>query len=117
MNGKNQNWMGYDPQQLIPRLRGLCADLEVLSAGGSINLPEDLAEIEEWTLLKRTVPCLTGLISGHPFIRNGDFGATTEIYYLDQKLGMARSLSRWYKLGDAMSEQESQSVMEALLKL
>lgn len=117
MNGKSQSWMGYRPDQLIPRLRGLCTDLQALADGASLNLSSEPVEIDEWTLLKRTVPCLTGLISGHPHIRNGHIGATTEIFYLDERLGVARSLSRWYKLGDPASDHPGNSLVEALLKL
>jgi hypothetical protein len=117
MTARNQNWMGYRPDQLIPRLRSLCDDLTALDKGGSITLSTDPVGIEDWALMRRAVPCLAGVMQGHPHITEGNFGFTTEIFYLDQDLGMARSMSRWYRLGSAMREEPGKALAEALLRL
>ncbi|WP_307226803.1 DUF6634 family protein [Pararhizobium capsulatum] len=48
--------------------------------------------------MKRAVPCLVGRSTGHPMILDSHAACTSELYYLDTERGVARTLSRWYRL-------------------
>jgi hypothetical protein len=51
---------------------------------------------------KRAVPILFGKMNGHPTIQDGKIGATTELFFHDPKVGLARTFNRWYRLGPHM---------------
>ena len=93
-------WLGTEPEILIPRLERLTRDLEEISrknhrmSGSSVLL-------EDFFLCQRAVPCLAGHMFGHPEIDNGSPGFTSELFYLDPERRVARTLSRWYRLGGA----------------
>lgn len=99
---RNENWLGCSPTLLLPRLRSLAADVEKLMRGEPVNLDEQPVRMDDWVLMRRAVPCLAGTMIGHPTVRDGGTGITSEIYYIDESLGIARSLSRWYRLDDPM---------------
>lgn len=88
-------WFGMTREEL-------CAHLERLA--GDIRQPETapmrVTEIDKWAIAHRAVPCLIGLPSGHPKISDGQPLFTSELYFLDPEQRMARSFSRWYKLGE-----------------
>lgn len=88
-------WLGTPPSVIIPRLQSLLADLQSLSSPGGFAAPEDVVAIRNCMLAKRSVPCLIGEMSGHPQLKDGP-GVTSELFYLDGKRKIARSLSRWY---------------------
>ncbi|MEY9098013.1 hypothetical protein ABIA24_000922 [Sinorhizobium fredii] len=99
---RNENWLGCSPTILLPRLRSLAADVEKLMRGEPVSFDEQPVRIDDWVLMRRAVPCLAGTMIGHPTVRDGGAGITSEIYYIDESLGIARSLSRWYRLDDPM---------------
>ncbi|MEZ0001613.1 hypothetical protein [Sinorhizobium fredii] len=101
---RNENWLGCSPTILLPRLRSLAEDVEKLMRGDPIQLDEQPVRIDDWVPMRRAVPCLVGTMTGHPTVRDGGAGVTSEIYYIDESLGIARSLSRWYRLDDPMRE-------------
>ncbi len=88
-------WLGTPPSLLIPRLKSLTEDLERLAETGSVSGINEVVIIKNCILASRSVPCLLGHMHGHPTIKAGP-GITSEIYYLDQKRKMARTISRWY---------------------
>ncbi|MGO7904198.1 DUF6634 family protein [Rhizobium leguminosarum] len=49
--------------------------------------------------MERSVPCLVGRTTGHPGITDNRVACTTELFYLDKEHGLARTMSRWYRLG------------------
>ncbi|MDO1585631.1 hypothetical protein [Rhizobium oryzicola] len=57
-------------------------------------------KIEKWAVARRAVPCLIGLPTSHPNIPDGYPLYTSELFFLDPRLKIARSFSRWYALGD-----------------
>ncbi len=91
----NDKWLGTPPGVLLPRLKSLLNDLERLAGPGGRIEKTDAVIIRNCILAQRSVPCLLGEMSGHPSIKDGP-GITSEIYYLDQKRKMARTISRWY---------------------
>ncbi|ASY62555.1 hypothetical protein SJ05684_c10990 [Sinorhizobium sojae CCBAU 05684] len=42
---------------------------------------------------------LTGIVQGHPRIDDGRRVVTSQLFYLDPNLGIARTMNRWYRLG------------------
>ncbi|WP_312862228.1 DUF6634 family protein [Rhizobium sp. P32RR-XVIII] len=45
------------------------------------------------------MPCLIGRPIGHPKVPDGKMACTSELFYLDRERGIARTMSRWYRLG------------------
>lgn len=92
----NDKWLGTPPSVILPRLRSLLTDLEQLAGPGSHPTPNEAVNIRNCALVTRAVPCLMGLMSGHPTIADGP-GITSELFYLDRKRQLGRTLSRWYR--------------------
>lgn len=97
----DDKWLGTPPNVIIPRLKSLVFDLERLSAPGGFADIGEAVTIRNSILTNRTVPCLIGQMSGHPTIRDGA-GLTSELFYLDRKRQIARTLSRWYRFEDGL---------------
>jgi len=94
-------WLGARPDVIIPRLRMLLADLEHVASGGQFDAAKDAVIIRKCILAQRAVPCLIGEMTGHPTIGNSP-GATSELFYLDQKRRLGRTLSRWYHFDEGL---------------
>lgn len=92
----------------IERLEALVADLWVLGVSpfdcrrlyNDVTLA-DAPLLENWRLSVRPVPCLEGLSTGHPLLPGfRRLIVTSEISVFSPELGLARSLSRWFRLGE-----------------
>ncbi|KQV80557.1 hypothetical protein [Rhizobium sp. Root1220] len=97
----SDKWLGTPPDVIVQRLRSLLLDLEKLAAPGGSTKPEDVVVIRNCMLAQRSVPCLIGEMIGHPDIKDGP-GITSELFFLDRKRKLARSLSRWYRFEDGL---------------
>lgn len=42
---------------------------------------------------------LSGVVHGHPRLQDGHEVVTSQLFYLDPQLGLARTMNRWYRLG------------------
>jgi hypothetical protein len=82
---------------LAAKLRSLANDLEALDRFDDVGATSVL--IDHWALARRAVPCLIGCPTGHPAIEDGSPQVSSELFYLDEERGFARTLSRWYRLG------------------
>nr|WP_325265540.1 DUF6634 family protein [uncultured Rhizobium sp.] len=82
--------------QLVQRLRQLADELE----DSSSPTRRPVTRIDRWALANRTVPCLIGIPTAHPKIGDGEPLFSSELYYLDPEACIARSFSRWYRLGE-----------------
>ncbi|NKL02984.1 hypothetical protein GFM02_33330 [Rhizobium leguminosarum bv. viciae] len=91
----NDKWLGTPPSVIIPRLQSLLTDLQSLASPGGFASPDNAVAICNCMLAQRSVPCLMGEMSGHPQLKDGP-GITSELFYLDGKRKLARTLSRWY---------------------
>lgn len=87
--------------ELVARLRDLATALEDFVRFGPAAI-ETGVTISDWVAAKRAVPILVGKMDGHPTIKNGNVGATTELFYVDQASGLVRTFNRWYRLGPSM---------------
>jgi hypothetical protein len=56
--------------------------------------------IDDFKVVHRTIPCLAGLVSNHPFVSDGRQAVTSQIFYMDPHMRAARTLNRWYRLGN-----------------
>ncbi|MGO8235345.1 hypothetical protein ACC806_03935 [Rhizobium ruizarguesonis] len=97
----NDKWLGTPPFVILPRLRSLLADLEQLAVPGSHPAPNEIVNVRNCIVASRAVPCLMGEFSGHPSIKDGP-GITSELFYLDGKRKLARTLSRWYRFDEGL---------------
>lgn len=86
------------PQEMIDAYRRLADDLEQFALHGPQSVMSTVT-ISDWVVAKRAVPVLLGTITGHPHIRTGKAGLTTEIVYWNQEENLARTINRWYRLG------------------
>lgn len=89
-------WFGMSRASLVHKLRCLADDLESISDDVEA-LPA--VAINNWAIAQRPVPCLMGRTLGHPSIGDGRPALSSELFYLDPERGIARTMSRWYRLG------------------
>lgn len=92
-----QAWFGMSRTSLVQSLRCLADDLENLDQDAKV--PPHTVAIDSWALAQRTVPCLIGRPIGHPSVADGRPACSSELFYLDPHRRIARTLSRWYRLG------------------
>ncbi|MDX1000801.1 hypothetical protein GOE08_06900 [Sinorhizobium medicae] len=97
MNESVLEWLRMPQPSLIASLRRLADDLADIDQCAEANAPA--AAMNSWTLGQRVVPCLIGRPIGHPAISSGRPACSSELFYLDLDRGIARTLSRWYRLG------------------
>ncbi|RFC65932.1 hypothetical protein DYI37_00080 [Fulvimarina endophytica] len=86
----------------VRQLRDLLRDLEAIQAGWRPS-PADLWQapvLEGWEIGSRTVPCLLGLVQGHPTLDDHRLIRTSEVWAIAPEFGYARTLSRLYRLGE-----------------
>ncbi|MGO6946995.1 MULTISPECIES: hypothetical protein [Rhizobium] len=96
-------WLGQNPRELVRSLRQLADDLEKLASGALPVVQSKAVKIRDYSLSNRAVPCLVGRMSGHPNIRDGAAGITTEIYYANEQQQLVRTFNRFYRLvGDPL---------------
>lgn len=86
------------PAELITTYRRLADDLERVGRDGPESIAPEVS-ISDWMIAKRAVPILLGTVLGHPTVGDGRPAATTEIVYWDEHWQLARTLTRWYRLG------------------
>lgn len=97
MSDSSFAWFGMTSEALIAHLRQLADELEIVERGTTPLASKVL--INDWALARRTVPCLMGFPTAHPKIEDGSPICSSGLYYLDESRGLARSFSRWYRLG------------------
>lgn len=89
---------------LANSLQQLATDIGKVAAGDFSGI-HPTAELHYWSLGLRTVPILLGSGAGHPLLGNKDIH-TSQLFFIDSDVGLARTFSRWYRLG-ARSELQS----------
>ena len=83
---------------MVSKLLSLAKDLERLGTPEYIRGLRPEVTVSRWYLTPSEVLTLRGEVSGHPQLRAGPI-ETSQLFFIDQKLGLARTLSRWYRLG------------------
>lgn len=89
----------------IDRCERLLADLKAIQAGDGPTEAELAAAplIDQYSKVYVPVPCLVGLIHGHPGMDNGP-GRTSDLWVVAPDQGWVRTMSRYYRLGRALDE-------------
>ncbi|MBB2789235.1 UNVERIFIED_ORG: hypothetical protein GGD43_004459 [Rhizobium esperanzae] len=102
-----QNTYGKTTAELVSQLRKLADEIE--SARERDFLPDTTAVLDDWFMGQRTVPCLLGRFDGHPNLEDGKPGCTSQVFYVDDSRRIARTLTRWYLLGDPVNVEKHRS--------
>ncbi|WP_457090587.1 DUF6634 family protein [Microvirga sp. P5_D2] len=93
------------------RLESLARDLRALLIDGPPRMGDhaDAPVIHGWDYALRQDLCLSGTVSGHPagIGGRGRVTVTSGLWVLDRTRGFARTLSRWYRLGDETFEYQN----------
>lgn len=86
----------------LARFAELVRDMEKIDQGTSIDcLVGDAPHLDCWTMGMRPAACLVGQSTGHPVLEGtGRLIMTSDIVLLSQDRAWARTLSRWYRLGE-----------------
>lgn len=103
-------WFHMTRVELALRLRAIADDLD-----RGIQSLDGVTVIDRWCPARRTVPCLIGIATGHPTVKDGHPLFSSELFYLDADRGVARSFSRWYKLGQPVEPEFWNHKRKALL--
>lgn len=91
-----------DFERALGGLKALVADMEAVRFGRTETvLPEAAPHLEQWHVAQRAAVCLVGSSSGHPLLPGvGRQIATSDLWLLSSDRRWARTLSRWYRLGE-----------------
>lgn len=87
----------YAPADTLARL---VEDLR-LAETGSLSASDfsDSPILYSHRIIPLSVGILEGVVEGHPKLGTGREITTSQVYFIDTGLGIARTLSRWYRLG------------------
>ncbi|WP_051447565.1 hypothetical protein [Rhizobium leguminosarum] len=99
---QNGIFLGDDRQVLVAKLQSLVADLSAPDFPHSSSIP---VMIDGWKVSRREVPCLLGSPFGHPKILDGHASISSELFFFDPDHRIARTMSRWYRLGTPANPQ------------
>jgi hypothetical protein len=72
------------------------------------NLPQDsidLPRLHCWTLGTHDAPNLVGYVEEHPVLGSRAI-STSQLFFISEELGLARTLSRWYRLGERLQPDQ-----------
>ncbi|WP_420882326.1 DUF6634 family protein [Tardiphaga robiniae] len=83
----------------VDRLQRLATDL-MLFSDGHINISENAPVLDNWMRTSRSAACLTGRVWDHPTLPGaGRSIITSDLCLIVEAMGVARTNSRWYRLG------------------
>lgn len=99
--------MGTDftSQRIIAKLEALAMDLKRISEGSGPTLDEleNAPLLDFYAMTERPMYCLKGQVYGHPILGDGQI-YTSQIFALNTPQRWARTLTRWYRLGDTRQD-------------
>lgn len=94
----------------IAKLGRLVDDLRETISSPSIWLDEahDFPLLDDWSMSARYAPCLFGTAYGHPKFPGRQHPCiTSELILFAPELGVARTRSRWFRLGNRVEAGEA----------
>lgn len=96
-------------EQVLRRLKALVADLEAVQSGRSGTvLPKAAPLLNQWDFAERAAIYLVGQSNDHPLFPGvGRQIATSDLWLLSTDRRWARTLSRWYRLGEPREDAAS----------
>lgn len=83
---------------LVEKLKGLAHDIERLQEPGFLKGLKPNTIVTDWYVAPYVGSHLRGLVSRHPILDDGPF-ESSELWYINEDLKVARTLSRWFRLG------------------
>lgn len=86
--------------------RRLFDDLRQLD-DGTLDISSVLADapaLSDHKLVLGWSHALSGVVHGHPRLPDGNKVVTSQLFFLDPQLGLARTMNRWYRLGGAVRQ-------------
>lgn len=98
------NLNNFELQELdlaIELLWNLVTDLKAIRQNGGPSVTElaNAPIMQNWSVARRLEPCLSGRFNGHPRLKDGNFGVTSQLWFIDPQYKYVRTLSRFYRLG------------------
>lgn len=87
----------YAPVDALARL---VEDLRIAETGSlSVSDFSGSPILYSHQIIPLSVGILKGVVEGHPKLGTGREITTSQVFFIDTDLGLARTLSRWYRLG------------------
>jgi hypothetical protein len=93
--------------ELADLLEALAWDLREAARPSFDPTSKDSVLLSGWSLASRDVLALTGRVEDHPKLGT-TFMRTSAVFFLDTQSGWARTLSRWYRLGEPAGDWRKQ---------
>ncbi|MBO6895124.1 MAG: hypothetical protein JJ866_24520 [Roseibium sp.] len=90
----------------IAKLEALLDDLKALRAGNypSNDTLSKAPFLNDYRVIKRGIAALSGDVTGHPTISgNNEPMVSSPLFVVLKDIGAARTLTRWYRLGERAS--------------
>lgn len=89
-------------QLQLARFAALVSDMEKIKEGACMDrLGADAPLLDRWVFAERPAACLMGQSTGHPVLEGtGSLITTSDLVLISDDRASARTLSRWYRLGD-----------------
>ena len=90
----------------IAKLQGLLDDLKSLRAGTypSRDTLRNAPLLDDYRVITRGIAALSGDVTGHPTISGNDTPmVSSPLFVVLKEIPAARTLSRWYRLGERAS--------------
>ena len=90
----------------IAKIQGLLDDLKSLRAGNypSNDTLSKAPFLNDYRVIKREIAALSGDVTGHPIISGtNEPMLSSPLFVVLTDIGAARTLSRWYRLGERAS--------------
>ncbi|WP_377277014.1 DUF6634 family protein [Rhizobium sp. R86522] len=88
----------FDDPRIMQRV---LHDLEKLQSG-KLDTSEILTTaplLEDHRLVLGWCHAMKGIVTRHPLLPDGNEVVTSQLIYMNPDIGLARTLSRWYRLG------------------
>jgi hypothetical protein len=86
----------YAPADTLSRL---VDDIRLAETGSLSSIDFDGAPtLYAYRTIPHSVGVLSGIVEGHPKLRCGREISTSQVFFIDTEQGVARTLSRWYRL-------------------
>jgi hypothetical protein len=88
----------------VENLKCLAQDMAQISSGkfDFSSIGGQCPRLDQIAIAQKAIPCLAGIMTGHPSIEDGRHAVTSQVFYLDPERGYARTYSRWYIIGEMM---------------
>lgn len=83
---------------MAAKLSRLADDLRRVQEPDFLESLEPPARVDNWFVSPYATLQLIGNVVGHPRLNDGPF-QSSELWYINEELKLARTLSRWFRLG------------------